>query len=250
MRALERSAEAGHAAAAYLLGTELLLQPEHVKSERPAIYWLRKAADAGEARALGQLGNAYRIGEGGAPRDRERGRELLREAAEAGDPHSCMNLYAMCIAKGDRYGAERWLRRAVALGDRVAPFELARVLLQFQDPQRCREALCWLVHVLQRGPHEGAALLLGQVYLKWGAGCPSGRSSRAALAGGCGRWNEVPWDCSHVPRRRLRDEQGDPADLKRAEAYLVEGLKTIPVETRPQLEGRLKRIREVLARGK
>lgn len=93
------------------------------KNGARARIWYARAAEAGEASALYELGMMLLEGEGG-PVEGPRGRALLLEAASQGDP-SAQKVLAYAFTDGhwgfpvDLERAEHWRRLAVAQGMQV-----------------------------------------------------------------------------------------------------------------------------------
>lgn len=80
-----RSADAGNAEAAWSIGS-MYAAGDGVERDLPqALDWFRRAATGGHGPAMETLGLAYIDGRLGLDKDPEKGWELLREAAEAGD---------------------------------------------------------------------------------------------------------------------------------------------------------------------
>lgn len=83
---LERLAEDGDVSAQYELSRRYLCVPLEERNLERGLYWLQKAAAAGNADAMCELGVHYHEGDG-VERDWKRAYELYRAAAEQGvDP--------------------------------------------------------------------------------------------------------------------------------------------------------------------
>jgi TPR repeat protein len=241
---LKRAAELGHGPAALTLGEDLLLGVG-LNERRPklGVYWLRRAADLGEVHALTQLANCHRFGLG-ASKNLDRAIELLKEAAEAGDKAAFMNLYAIHLARRDVSRAERWARAAIDAGETVAEFELVKLLLQGDDPDRWREALTLLRRGASRSePH--AELYLGRVLLQGGPGVE--RDPKAALPV---LERAAERDTDGVADVLLADvfvmNLGVPRDLPRAERHLIRALKVCENDLRAGIQARLQAVRRAL----
>lgn len=103
------------------LGYRLLAAEAHrAKREDDSRQWLERAADAGDAFAMAQLG--ARMLEAG---DAARGAVLLREAANAGNLWAARMLGSRAAMAGNAAESERWLRGAALSDDVDAAFLLA-----------------------------------------------------------------------------------------------------------------------------
>jgi TPR repeat protein len=103
----------------------MLLHGEGVKANAPAgVRWTRRAAEAGEPRAMHRMGRCYRGGQGVAV-DLEVAKQWFARAARAGDRDSMVALSRM--NEGEE--RERWLRKAATSGHHGAMFLLGQQLL-------------------------------------------------------------------------------------------------------------------------
>jgi TPR repeat protein len=93
MRWFQRAAEAGHAPAMVNLGS-CLTYPKPSLDRTAAVSWLRKAAEKGYAGGMVSLGFAYREGDG-VPRDDKEAVQWFIKAVEAGDSHSMIHVGRM-----------------------------------------------------------------------------------------------------------------------------------------------------------
>jgi TPR repeat protein len=58
------------------------------KDDSQAVSWFRKAAEAGDARGMANLGFMYENGRGGLPKDDGQAVSWFRKAAEAGNEYA------------------------------------------------------------------------------------------------------------------------------------------------------------------
>lgn len=129
---LRRKAEAGDAEAQNDLGTFYTGEYAGVRPDpAAALKWLGKAAEQGNALAIGNLGYGHLLGRVG-PVDLGKGVELLEKAVAAGDVQSLCHLaYAHCqglgVPKDEAKGAALY-RRAVERGHAHAMAVLADML--------------------------------------------------------------------------------------------------------------------------
>jgi TPR repeat protein len=88
------------------------------KDDSQAVRWYRKAAAAGDARGMVNLGVMYEKGRGGLPKDDSQAVSWYRKGAEAGDAIGMVNLGVMYesgrggLPKDDSQ-AVSWYRKAV-----------------------------------------------------------------------------------------------------------------------------------------
>ncbi len=86
-----------------------------------AVKWYKRAAAAGNADAIGELGDVYLHGRGGLERNEEVGVKLLNEAVEKG---SALAAYALGrYYQPDKYSAKLWKRK----GDRKKAIQMFRI---------------------------------------------------------------------------------------------------------------------------
>jgi TPR repeat protein len=120
---LEQAASAGDVEAQVLLGTLFLFGSGAEKNPDMALSFLKKSAEAGNARAMASLGVAYTFKEFlGAKSDPAVGVQWLRRGADAGDAWG-MAALGHVLASGDAYGlpvrggeGEVWARRSAESG--------------------------------------------------------------------------------------------------------------------------------------
>jgi TPR repeat protein len=127
LRWFRKAADAGNAGAMSNLGSLYVTGKGVAKDEAEALRWFRKAADAGNAGAMSNLGSLYVTGKGVA-KDEAEALRWFRKAAEAGDADSMFNLGFMYengrgVTKDDAE-ALRWYRKAADAGDADSMFNL------------------------------------------------------------------------------------------------------------------------------
>jgi TPR repeat protein len=112
---LEEAARSGDAEGAYRYGMSL---PDRAEGTR----WIQRAAEAGHATAMRELGLRYRTGNG-APKDESVADTWLRKAAGAGDAEALFLTGSVNEAAEKGYapamvalGTREWLERAAAAG--------------------------------------------------------------------------------------------------------------------------------------
>jgi TPR repeat protein len=89
-------------------------------------YWLRAAAEQGNAYAADALANAYASGQGG-PQDPQQAEHWWKVAARSGNADAQEHLGQLLLASGETEQAMVWLRDAADRGDQPAQGELARL---------------------------------------------------------------------------------------------------------------------------
>ncbi|EKV31818.1 hypothetical protein C882_3569 [Caenispirillum salinarum AK4] len=127
-------------------------------------------AAKGNTTAMVNLANLFEQGQG-APADRAAALEWTRKAAEAGDPRAMVSLGVAHEggASGlprDLEAAERWFRKAAGAGDADAHFNLGVLLLTNRGqgldttpPDQRRAAACHLRAAADQGHVEARAML-------------------------------------------------------------------------------------------
>jgi TPR repeat protein len=138
-----------------------------------AVAYYQQAADGGSPTGLRRLAGAYMSGRGVA-RDPERGRQLLRRGADAGDAESMTSLAATYAATGAANGFKpdpavevSWLRRAVALNNLDAINNLALCYLHGEGvPVDQKEAL----RLFRKAAAGGLASAMTSVGLRYERG--------------------------------------------------------------------------------
>ncbi len=173
MRWFQRAAEAGHAPAMVNLGL-CLMHPEPALDAAGAIHWFRKAADKGYADGMVWLGFSYREGTG-VPCDEKEAVQWFIKAVDAGDSHSMIHvgrMYARHLSTPVE--AVAWFLRAAEAGHSESFLELARLYenkeLPVHDPA---EAHKWFrVAVEYTEGHSTSALFaIARQYIQ-GIGAP------------------------------------------------------------------------------
>ncbi|MEM9301067.1 MAG: tetratricopeptide repeat protein [Pseudomonadota bacterium] len=136
LRWYDRAARQGHQAAAFNVGLLALRGlPQSGIAPRPdlAMPALEFAANHGDEKATCLLGEALITGEGGVPRDPNRGRRLLEVSAEAGSALA-MNCLGGHLMDGglpqNPAAANGWFKRAAQLEDPPGLFNLGVSLLE------------------------------------------------------------------------------------------------------------------------
>ena len=127
------------------------------QDDAEAVRWLRRGADAGDARAMSNLAFMYQIGHGVQQSDEEAVR-WYRKGAEAGYARGQANLGLMYLngygIPRDEAQAVRWLRAAADAGDKRASTDLGLLYLAGSGvPRDDREAF----RRLDAGRSENAA---------------------------------------------------------------------------------------------
>lgn len=123
-----------------------------------AFYWLRLAALTGERVAADDLGNMYREGQGVAADVTQAARWYYLSASLGGSNAMTTigNLYRDGEGVGrDLESAELWYQKAIAGGNRFAPFQFARLKLKQNDGKPSPDIIKLLVLAGDRGFAEG-----------------------------------------------------------------------------------------------
>ena len=117
---IEKAADAGNALAMFNLGRIYDEGRGTSRNAAEAVAWYRKAADAGNAGAMFNLGGMYDTGEG-VPENHAEANAWYRKAADAGLVDGMFNLASNYHHGGgvpqDDTEAIAWYRKAVAVGD-------------------------------------------------------------------------------------------------------------------------------------
>jgi len=119
---------------------------------REAFRVLLKAARAGDADVLLNLGYAYDVGRG-IRKSRKKALHWYRRALEAGSASAAHNIAIIYRDRDDVARAARWFRHAIGLGNHGSNLELGQLLLGRLG--RPREALSCFQAV---GPEESEAV--------------------------------------------------------------------------------------------
>ena len=171
---LRATAEAGDAAAQFILGGMYVTGVGVPQDDVAAVAWYRRAAEQGHARAQYNLGAMYAEGDG-VPQDAAAAVAWYRRAAEQGDATAQNNLGAM-YAEGlgvpqDAAAAVAWYRRAAEQGDATAQSNLGRMHDQgLGVPQDAAAAVAWYRRAAEQGDAR-AQYNLGGMYRE-GRGVP------------------------------------------------------------------------------
>jgi TPR repeat protein len=141
VRHLEQAAELGNAEAQETLGAwyiEGLTDEDGSsvlrRSPKRGVRWLEAAAKSNNLLAIFRLGSCYDHGEG-VRVDKDAALRLYRRAAAGGDAHAAANVAGIYRQAGRVKAEERWLARAVQLGDTDARIELNRRVLSKRVPR-------------------------------------------------------------------------------------------------------------------
>lgn len=97
---MREAAELGNTNAMSLYGSMFLLGQGVPENGKEAEIWLKRAVQNGDKNAVSLLGMAYATGKAGFIRDLKQGRELLSQAADAGDVQSARMLEMMDKKQG------------------------------------------------------------------------------------------------------------------------------------------------------
>lgn len=97
---IKEAAELGNTNAMSIYGSMFLLGQGVPENGKEAEIWLKRAVESGDINAISLLGMAYATGKAGFNRDLKRGRELLTQAANAGDSQSSRMLELMDKKQG------------------------------------------------------------------------------------------------------------------------------------------------------
>eukprot|EP00928_Gymnodinium_smaydae_P011280 TRINITY_DN14182_c1_g2_i1.p1 TRINITY_DN14182_c1_g2~~TRINITY_DN14182_c1_g2_i1.p1 ORF type:complete len:534 (+),score=84.39 TRINITY_DN14182_c1_g2_i1:61-1602(+) len=124
--------------------------------------WLRKAAEAGFPRSMGQLGASLQI------EDKVSARRWLQLAAARGDVAAKAELGMLLLRAGEKKKAALWLQRAAEDGSAVAQYDFGMALhsgaLERQGSEpRLAAAVRWLLAAARQG-HAPAQSALGVCY--------------------------------------------------------------------------------------
>ena len=121
----EFAAKSGNASAMY----ELAMSIDARTEPAPYQFWLRRAGEKGERRAMDRLGTDIQRGRAGFKQDLAEGAAWYRKSAEAGFPMG-MNNWGVVLDEGvgvpvDAKAAALWMRRAAEKGECVAVVNLS-----------------------------------------------------------------------------------------------------------------------------
>lgn len=163
-RYLIPAADAGEVTAQGMLGTLFAMGEGVERDDARAVAYLRAAADQGEAGSTGLLAGMYLTNRGGTEAE---GYDLLRRAAEAGDPDSQRN-YGLSQVQGsgvpkDETAGAAMVRRAAVGGNNSARTLLGHLYNEgLGVPQSDADAIYWWNLAAEAG-HEEAIGVMNQV---------------------------------------------------------------------------------------
>lgn len=137
-----------------------------VSNAEKTLFWLRKSADMGYAKAQHELGLKYLSGVG-VKKDQNEATEWFRKAAENGYAASQTNLgYAYDHGEGtpqDSAVAVEWYRRAAEGGDAVGQFNLGLAYYSgLALPQQYSESIKWWRKAAAQG-HDASLQMLREL---------------------------------------------------------------------------------------
>ncbi|WP_426029256.1 tetratricopeptide repeat protein [Brevundimonas sp. TWP2-3-4b2] len=163
-RFLIQAANAGEVAAQAMMGTFYAMGEGVARDDALAVRFLKAASDQGEAGSTGLLAGMYLTNRGGTEAE---GVELLRQAAEAGDPASQMN-YGLLLVQGnlvakDELAGAALVRRAAYSGNNPARSLLGDLYNEgLGVPEEGIDAIFWWNLAAQEGD-ESAIARMAQV---------------------------------------------------------------------------------------
>jgi hypothetical protein len=193
-RWFRQAAQQGHLEAHYQLGQ--ILRDETTPGADPAeaAAWLAKAAALGHADAQAAYGDMFWSGQGGLPRDRAQGFSWFLRAAEQGNA-GAMGHVSLCYEAGEGAGQDealalRWCRKAAEAGNAWGQTRLGR---HYEEgdllPEDMHQAFAWYERAA-RQEYADAQCRLAVLYLEgWGGDGVDGRQQalfwlrKAAAAG-------------------------------------------------------------------
>lgn len=158
-----KAAEAGDAQGMANVGSMYFNGRGVEKDEREAARWLRKAMEAGDTSATALLAFQYARGMG-VPKDEREAARLYRKAAEEGQPQAMLNL-GIAYQEGlgvpkDLPEAAYWYRRSAEAGDGSAMANLATLYHNGAGVEKdAQQAAAWMFQSLQTGNAETLTVL-------------------------------------------------------------------------------------------
>lgn len=147
----------GNLGVLYLCGAG---QPVLEHDLEKGVEYLLRAADLGGNWYLGYLGNAYEQGWGGLETDRDKAREYLELAAEAGEISAKYRIAVNYYAEGEGELAFAWCEKAARLNDRSAQYLMG---FFFQSGTGCQADLLQAWEWYNRAAARGDANALYQL---------------------------------------------------------------------------------------
>lgn len=143
-----QAAEMGHGDAQMILGVHYIMEgikqrpasPAQQQTYTEAVKWLQKAAAQDVAEAQYWYGDMLVKGLG-TEQDAEKGRALIRQAAEAGNPNGQAMLAALywqgqAGLEKNLVDAYKWMYLAAVNGNENAPVLIRRITAEMDEPQR------------------------------------------------------------------------------------------------------------------
>ena len=188
---LQKAADAGNADAMFNLGWTYENRWAIDQDLGKAREWYQKAADAGNANAMYYLGVLYEDGKG-VTQDYGKAREWYQKAVDAGNREAMFKLGLLYEdGKGvtQDYGkAREWYQKAVDAGNREAMFKLG---LLYEDgkgvTQDYGKAREWYQKAADAGSPD-AMYYLGVLYEDGKGGARDQRQGARVVSKGCRRW--------------------------------------------------------------
>lgn len=232
---LEKSANAGNADAAFLLGYMFQYAVGVTKDVGRSVTWLTKAADAGNESAMITLAATYKVGDG-VMKNRIKARDLYARAAEKGNNNARTALATMYMdGKGihqDGKLAFAWFSRAVREAHAPAMLGLGSLYARKDlGMLNGAKAVYWTHQAVAHG-HAPAAYSLGVLY-RDGVGEVEPDAYKAYLWLGLtfelsGPHTEMPYWFENAARV-LTPEQKKKADDE-LDVWLKKGLPSPPAK--------------------
>lgn len=155
------AADAGEVTAQGMMGTLYAMGEGVDRDDAAAIRYLKAASDQGEAGSTGLLAGMYLTNRGGTEAE---GYELLRQAAEAGDPDSQRN-YGLSLVQGsgvpkDEAAGAAMVRRAAYAGNNPARTLLGHIYNEgLGVPQSDADAIYWWNLAAEEGDEEAITVM-------------------------------------------------------------------------------------------
>lgn len=163
-----RAAELGHGTAMFDLGVQLL-----EAGKIGGLPWLAKAAERGNVRAQGLLGNGLLYGKPPVPANPRAAIHWLERSAQAGDSAALFDLgWALLVGRGVEHDPKRaaeLLRRAAENDQYLAMFQLGWAMAAGLLPGDGVEAAVWIERAREKG-------LDGFPIIEWNLDSPEGQA--------------------------------------------------------------------------
>lgn len=227
---LKAAAEAGQPRALHELGSYWLDKGAYGE----AYGWIRRAAEAGDPRAIYDLGVLLLNGVGVAQRDPALAQQYFVRAGARGFPSGYRMAAEVALTgsggKADTDAAQRWLRLAAEAGDVQAQSRLASLLArQARGADDMAEPVAWLRRAAEAG-HAQSADQLGLLALA-GFGVPQDLAAAR-------QWFEQAAAAGWVPAKvrlaQLLLQSSAASDVARGRAVLAEAAGAGNAEARIQ----------------